>query len=105
MRPESAKLPDAQPARRTPHTLAAIVVARLREEIIAGELSGGEMVAEIPTANRLGVSRVPVREAISVLEREGLLVSEKRGRSSVRLLSPRDMEEISEARMLLEGES
>ena len=44
-------------------TLGEGVAERLREEIISGSLPPGATVAEIPTAERLGVSRVPVREA------------------------------------------
>ena len=48
-------------------TLGERVARRLREEIISGDLRPGAMLAEIPTAERLGVSRVPVREALLVL--------------------------------------
>ena len=99
------KQPVMQSSDEIKHTLAEGVVAQLREEIISGGLAGGMRIAEIPTAERLGTSRVPVREAMLVLEREGLLVFEKRGRCSVRQLTPRDMDEIYEVRLLLEGES
>lgn len=99
------KRSGAQSLQEVKYTLADVVVAQLREEIISGKLGGGTMIAEIPTAERLGVSRVPVREALLVLEREGLLVFEQRGRCRVRTLTPRDMEEISAVRRLLEGES
>jgi len=85
-------------------TLADQVMVQLREEIIAGKLAPGTMVAEIPTAVRLGVSRVPVREATLALEREGLLVFEPSGRCRVRSLDARDFEEIYEIRLLLECE-
>ena len=92
-------MPTPQP------TLADQVMARLREEIIAGKLAPGTMVAEIPTAARLGVSRVPVREATRALERDGLLVFEPSGRCRVRELNARDFAEIYEIRMLLEVEA
>ena len=67
-------------------TLSDGVAGQLREEIISGNLPPGAMLAEIPTAERLGVSRVPVREALLVLERDGLLVFDERGRCRVRAL-------------------
>ena len=70
-------------------TLGDGVARRLREEIISGNLLPGAMLAEIPTAERLGVSRVPVREALLVLERDGLLVFDERGRCRVRTLTAR----------------
>ena len=83
-------------------TLAETVAARLRGDIISGELPPGAPVTEIPTAERLGVSRVPVREAMLVLEQEGLLVFGPRGRACVRSLSPGDQLEIYHARFPLE---
>ncbi len=93
-----------EPVPRKP-TLAELVTEQLREEIISGQLMAGTMVAEIPTAERLGVSRVPVREATLVLERDGLLVFEGRGRCRVRTLAPRDFQEIYDVRVMLECES
>jgi DNA-binding GntR family transcriptional regulator len=83
-------------------TLAETAAARLRREILSGSLPPGAAVAEIPTAERLGVSRVPVREAMLVLEQEGLLVFGPRGRACVRTLSPGDHLEIYHARLPLE---
>lgn len=85
-------------------TLAESVANQLREEIISGQLAAGTMVAEIPTAERLGVSRVPVREATLVLERDGLLEFEGRGRCRVRTLTQVDLHEIYDVRLLLEME-
>ncbi len=62
------------------------------------------MVAEIPTAQRLEVSRVPVREAMMVLGQDGLLVFEDNGRCHVRTLTPQDYEEIYSVRLMLETE-
>src|SRR5919109_4360817 len=51
----------------------ATVTARLRDMILAGELTPGERLIEIPFAQRLGVSRTPLRIALGELEKEGLL--------------------------------
>lgn len=50
------------------------VIVALRKMIAAGELVDGERIAEIPTAAKLGVSRMPVRTALRALEQEGLVV-------------------------------
>jgi DNA-binding GntR family transcriptional regulator len=93
------------PAGSRKYTLADSVAEQLREEIVGGQLAPGSRVAEIPTAERLGVSRVPVREATLVLERDGLLVFEARGRCRVRTLTARDFNEIYSVRLLLEVEA
>lgn len=86
-------------------TLADNVVERIRNEIISGVLAPGTMLAEIPTAQRLEVSRVPVREAFRELEHDGLLVFEANGRCRVRTLTARDFDEIYNVRLMLETES
>lgn len=86
-------------------TLADSVIEKIRQEIIAGLLAPGTMVAEIPTARRLNVSRVPVREAMMVLEHDGLLVFEDNGRCRVCALTARDFHEIYEVRLMLECEA
>ncbi len=79
------------------------VVMRLREMILRGELPGGQRVAEIPVAELLGVSRTPVREALMVLAREGLLdVAGKRG-YRVMEFSNKDIEDAVDLRGILEG--
>ena len=55
------------------------VLVTLRKMIVSGELPAGERLVEIPTAERLGVSRMPVRMAFRTLEQEGLL-SKNEGR-------------------------
>jgi GntR family transcriptional regulator of vanillate catabolism len=55
-------------------------LVRIREMILQGKLSAGQRVAEAPLAERLGMSRTPVRQALPVLAQEGLLVEhETRG--------------------------
>jgi len=96
------QIPHRKSLIRVRTTLAETVAGHLRREILSGDLPPGAPVAEIPTAERLGVSRVPVREAMVVLDQEGLLVFGPRGRARVRSLSPGDHVEIYHARLLLE---
>ena len=88
------------PIRR--RSLAQETRARLRQAILSGELAGGSSLPEEATAARLGVSRVPVREALVELEREGLVAFEPSGRACVRKFEPRDVEEILTLRASLQ---
>jgi len=71
---------------------------------VAGTLAAGARIAEQATAERLGVSRVPVREATIALERDALLVRSPTGRLRVATLTERDMAEILEVRRFIEPE-
>ena len=65
------------------------VLLKLRKMIISGELEGGARIAEIPTAELLGVSRQPVRIAFRLLEQEGLLIKNPTRGYTVREISER----------------
>ncbi|MET7420031.1 GntR family transcriptional regulator [Dactylosporangium sp. NPDC005555] len=75
---------------------------RLRAEIVSGKLAPGTVLLETLLSERLGVSRTPVREALALLERDGLLERERRG-YRVRMRSPEELLEIYEARIALES--
>lgn len=85
-----------------PSSLADTAATRLRAEIVSGELPSGVRLAEAAVAQRLGISRVPVREALVLLEREGLVEFTPTGRAVVKELSPRDFEELYVLRLALE---
>ncbi len=68
-----------------------------------GHVEPGALLAESAVAQDLGVSRVPVREALFALEREGLVEFSETGRAYVKELSPRDFEELFVLRMTLES--
>lgn len=76
---------------------------RLREMILAGELPGGERIAELAIVERLGVSRTPIRTALMKLEQEGLLEALPNGGFAVRTFSERDVAESIELRGTIEG--
>ena len=61
------------PERRRRANLAEEVAAYLREEILSGRLRSGERIDQDGVAEQLGVSRLPVREALISLDREGLV--------------------------------
>jgi DNA-binding GntR family transcriptional regulator/pimeloyl-ACP methyl ester carboxylesterase len=70
------------------------IVARLAELIATGELGEVERLKEVELAARLGVSRTPLREALLVLEREGLVVSEAHKGFRVAALSEARVREL-----------
>lgn len=74
----------------------------LRQEIFTGTAAPGELLAEAAVAQRLGVSRVRVREALFTLEREGLVEFSPTGRAFVKDLTPDDFEELYLLRLALE---
>ncbi|MFJ8080473.1 GntR family transcriptional regulator [Streptomyces sp. NPDC096205] len=78
------------------------VLAALRQEIIAGRLRPGDRLVERELAERFGVSRVPVREAIRALVAEGFVHFETPRRTVVRRLTPADVKELFELREALE---
>ncbi|MEU5340279.1 GntR family transcriptional regulator [Streptomyces sp. NPDC020766] len=78
------------------------VLGSLRQEIIAGRLLPGDRLVERELAERFGVSRVPVREAIRALVAEGFVLFETPRRTVVRRLTPTDVAELFELREALE---
>ena len=76
---------------------------KLRELILSGELKPGERVSEPPLANRLGVSRTPLRAALLRLEEEGLLTAIPTGGFAIRGFDERDIYGAIEVRGTLEG--
>jgi DNA-binding GntR family transcriptional regulator len=84
------------------HTVAATVAEVVRQRIIVGFYGGGEQIRQEALANELGVSRIPVREALLLLEQEGLVVIHTHKGAIVTTLSRNDAEEVFEARRLIE---
>ncbi|MDH4874463.1 GntR family transcriptional regulator [Pseudomonas sp. BN515] len=79
------------------------VLNLLRKMIVDGEFPAGERIAEIPTADRLGVSRMPVRIAFRALEQEGLLIRQGARGYAVRQMTSDDLAGAVEVRGVLEG--
>lgn len=82
--------------------LAADIAPRLRTAILHGYFAPGERLREESLAKSLGVSRGPVREAFSQLEREGLVVIQRNRGTFVARLTREDAEEIYSLRRVLE---
>ena len=79
------------------------VTQALRERIVSGDLAPGSRVVERQVADQLGVSRVPVREALRMLEREGFLEERATRGMVVRRLDPDDVEMLFAVRESLEA--
>ena len=85
-----------------PKSLTEIVAARLRQAIIDGEFALGQMISEETLAESFGVSRTPVRDALTLLQTTGLVeVRPKRG-SFVFRPTEEDVIKVCEYRVLLE---
>lgn len=78
------------------------VTNRLREAITAGVLRPGERLNQAELAERLGVSRMPVREALHRLHSEGLVTLQPYRGAVVAGVSRRELQEIYEMRVVLE---
>lgn len=83
--------------------LRDVVFNTLRQGILTGELKPGERLMEIPLAKRLGVSRTPIREAIRMLELEGLVTMVPRKGAEVARISGDDLKDVLEVRKALES--
>ena len=82
--------------------LRDVVFNTLREAILTGELEPGERLMEIKLANKLGVSRTPIREAMRKLELEGLVDMTPRKGAVVAEISKEDLQNVLEVRRVLE---
>lgn len=83
--------------------LRELVLEAIREAIISGTLQPRERLMEIQLAEELGVSRTPVREALRKLELEGFIVMVPRKGAYVADISFKDIADIFEIRVALEG--
>jgi DNA-binding GntR family transcriptional regulator len=84
-------------------SLSQEVAARLHRAILSGAFAEGAPLPEAQTAHRLGVSRVPVREALVELERRGLVEFDDHGRACVKSFTEEDVAEILGLRATLQA--
>ena len=82
--------------------LRDVVFNTLRQAILKGELAPGERLMEIQLAERLGVSRTPIREAIRKLELEGLVLMIPRKGAEVAKISEKSLRDVLEVRRSME---
>ncbi len=95
------RLPESIGARHAP--LNKVVADTLRERILAGEFAPGERLAEERLSAEMGVSRMPVREALRMLAAEGVVTILPRRGASVTAYTPAQVQELVEVRATLES--
>jgi DNA-binding GntR family transcriptional regulator len=83
-------------------TIAVNVTDCLRNAIQRGILPGGVQLNQVELAEQLGVSRVPVREAMRILEAEGWISARAHHRATVQILSKKRIKQIFDMRILME---
>ncbi|RKJ20843.1 GntR family transcriptional regulator [bacterium D16-50] len=83
--------------------LRDLVFNTLRQAILTGELKPGERLMEIHLADKLGVSRTPIREAIRKLELEGLVTMIPRRGAEVAQITEKSMSDVLEVRRTLDA--
>lgn len=82
--------------------LRDVVFQTLRQAILKGEIRPGERLMEVQLANKLGVSRTPIREAIRKLELEGLVTMVPRKGAEVAQITEKNLKDVLEVRRALE---
>ncbi|RPI34341.1 MAG: GntR family transcriptional regulator [Chloroflexota bacterium] len=88
---------------KTIHTVQEVIADTLRRSIVEGEYKPGDRLIQDELAERYGVSRIPVREALRTLSAEGLLTFHRRRGAIVTALSREDLQEVMNIRSVLEG--
>jgi DNA-binding GntR family transcriptional regulator len=83
-------------------TLGAQVYDLLRDRILRGEIAGGARLVQEPLSEEMGISRIPIRDALKRLETDGLVVGDEIGRYTVVPFSSQDADEIYAIRRRLE---
>jgi DNA-binding GntR family transcriptional regulator len=107
-RPEPGRGARPEPSRGAPpqvraESIADKVYALLRREIATGAFRPGHRILEKALAERLGISRTPIREALLKLETDGVVVCTSRRSYNVRILTVQDVRQIYGTLGILEG--
>ncbi len=99
--PDVVQSADPGGTRSGPSQTVRTVHRRLRDEILSGRFPFGAVLPQVQLAERYGVSRTPLREALRLLEEEGLIIAESNHRARVAEFRFDDLESISAERILM----
>src|SRR5690606_1571130 len=99
------KIGEAREPVAVPSTLRSHVLKQLRAHIVSGHYKPGERLNESRIARELNISRIPIREALSQLQEQGLVPSHERRGMFVTKLSDQEVQQINSLRMVLEAEA
>src|ERR1700729_3291358 len=92
-------------AASAPPTLRSHLVRMLRHDILAGKYRPGDRLNESQIARELNISRIPVREALSQLHEQGLVMNKERRGMFVTHLGEDEVQQINSLRIVLETEA
>lgn len=88
-----------------PSTLRTHLVRTLRQQIMSGRYRPGDRLNESQIAREFNISRIPVREALSQLQEQGLVMNHERRGMFVMQLSEDEVQQINSIRLVLEAEA
>lgn len=90
---------------KRPPTAQTAVLRELRREILSGDLAPGSQIMQDEIAERYGVSRVPVRDALRTLEGQGLVTYSPHRGYHVTQIDVDELQQIQDIREIIEGEA
>ena len=102
-RRSSVSLDAIKPYRLNGTTTAGSLHEHLRRLILDGAIPNGASISQVELAERLGVSRTPLREAMRMLQAEGMVHAEHNRRAHVTALDVGDIDTVYGCRVLLEA--
>jgi DNA-binding GntR family transcriptional regulator len=94
---------NGAPSPELPQSLTAYVADRIRDEVASGALRPGELIKQTVLAKRYGVSPTPVREALRLLEADGVVTYSPHKGASVRELTPDTAQDLYRLRSAAEA--
>ena len=98
-------IPEVVVSTGAPTTLRSHVVKVLSADILSGKYKPGDRLNESQIARELNISRIPVREALSQLQEQGLVQNRERRGMFVINIGPEEVQQISSLRLVLEAEA